>query len=663
MAKSARDIRAGRAFVELFADDSQLVRGLKSAQSKLASWGTAIRSTGLKMMGLGSAIAAPLLASAKASASAGAALYDMSQRTGMSVESLSRLGFAADMTGMSMESAEVGIRRMQRVISASVNGNKAAAKSLSEVGLAASDLAGLSPEEQFGKISAAIIAIEDPTMRAGAAIKIFGRSGTELLPLMSNLSALQAAGDNLGFTKSAADAKSAKEFSLVLQILAKSVKSLYNALGSAVGPTLKQWGKEIITIVLSARDWVKAHKDVIVSALKVGATIMAVGAGMVVAGYAFIGLSKVFGVLAGICGAVYTAFTVVGSVLGWLVAPAGGLIAIIAGIGVIFLYTSGAAADAINAITDGLSGLVDDCKTAFGAIAKALSGGDIALAAEIFWNLLRLEWAKGIGALQAAWNGLWTKIKLTANDAWTGLFVAWECLINEMTRLLINARSLWDKAIAESKTALSGYAIGAKAVAQEIAIRLNPTISKEDARDQIKDVRREAVGQLGEKYDELQDALKAADDLNAAMLQGAASKHDMEMKNILAEGDARDAQYKQSAADNQAAIQADIDAARGRLVNSETTANALPAKWSGGGKGLDVEAWLAKAKTALSGAGDAIANHVGQSKIIGTFNASAAFGFSAGGAAERTARAAEATAKNTKDIAAALEDADGLYFE
>jgi hypothetical protein len=597
---------------------------------------------------------------------AGAALYGMSQRTGMSAESLSRLGFAADMTGTSIESAEVGIRRMQRVISASVNGNKAAAKSLGEVGLAASDLAGLSPEEQFAKISAAISNIVDPTMRAGAAIKIFGRSGTELLPLMSNLSALQAIGDNLGFTKSAADAKSAKEFSLVLQILAKSVKSLYNALGSAVGPTLKQWGKEIITIVLSARDWIKAHKDVIVSALKLGATVLAVGAGLVAVGYAIIGLSKVFGVLAGVCGAVYTAFTVVGSVLSWLMAPAGGLIAIIAAIGAIFLYTSGAAADAINAITDGFAGLVDDCKIAFGAISKALAGGDIAIAAEIFWNLLRLEWAKGIGALQTAWNGLWTKIKMTANDAWTGLLVAWENLINEMTRLLINASSLWDKTFAKGKTALSGYAIGAKAVAQEIAIRLNPTISKEDARDQIKDIRREAVGQLGEKYDELQDALQAADDLNAAMLQGAASKHDMEMKNILAEGDARDAQYKQSAADNQAAIQADIDVARGRLVNSEATANALPAKWSGGGKGLDVEAWLDKAKTALSGAGDLldnVANQVGKSKVIGTFNASAAFGFSAGGVAERTAKAAEATAKNTKDIAAALEDADGLYFE
>jgi len=32
-------IRAGRAFVELFADDSKLVRGLKAAQAKLKAFG------------------------------------------------------------------------------------------------------------------------------------------------------------------------------------------------------------------------------------------------------------------------------------------------------------------------------------------------------------------------------------------------------------------------------------------------------------------------------------------------------------------------------------------------------------------------------------------------------------------------------------------------
>ena len=53
-------IRAGRAFVELFADDSKLVRGLKRAQAKLKAFGESVRNMGLKLAGLGSAIVAPL---------------------------------------------------------------------------------------------------------------------------------------------------------------------------------------------------------------------------------------------------------------------------------------------------------------------------------------------------------------------------------------------------------------------------------------------------------------------------------------------------------------------------------------------------------------------------------------------------------------------------
>lgn len=56
MPPSSGAIRAGRAFVELFADDSKLVRGLKSAQKKLEGYGKGVRSSGLKMMALGGAI-------------------------------------------------------------------------------------------------------------------------------------------------------------------------------------------------------------------------------------------------------------------------------------------------------------------------------------------------------------------------------------------------------------------------------------------------------------------------------------------------------------------------------------------------------------------------------------------------------------------------------
>ena len=49
MPGSTNAIKAGRAFVELFADDSKLVRGLRAAQRKIKAFGAGIRSMGLKM--------------------------------------------------------------------------------------------------------------------------------------------------------------------------------------------------------------------------------------------------------------------------------------------------------------------------------------------------------------------------------------------------------------------------------------------------------------------------------------------------------------------------------------------------------------------------------------------------------------------------------------
>ncbi len=51
MPANSRGIRAGRAFVELFADDSKLVRGLRAAEGKLKAFGASIHNLGLKMAG------------------------------------------------------------------------------------------------------------------------------------------------------------------------------------------------------------------------------------------------------------------------------------------------------------------------------------------------------------------------------------------------------------------------------------------------------------------------------------------------------------------------------------------------------------------------------------------------------------------------------------
>ena len=78
----SKGIRAGRAFVELFADDSKLVAGLNRAAARLKAFGASVSAIGMKMATLGGVALAPMLGAAKMFGSAGDDLAKMSQRTG-----------------------------------------------------------------------------------------------------------------------------------------------------------------------------------------------------------------------------------------------------------------------------------------------------------------------------------------------------------------------------------------------------------------------------------------------------------------------------------------------------------------------------------------------------------------------------------------------------
>jgi serine/threonine protein kinase len=108
----------------------------------------------------------------------------MSQRTGVSVEALSGLKFAAEQSGASIETVETGIRNMQRVLLDVQQGSSTAATTLQMLGLNIQQLQTLSPEQQFLQMAQAISKVQDPSRQAALAMELFGKSGTQLLPML-----------------------------------------------------------------------------------------------------------------------------------------------------------------------------------------------------------------------------------------------------------------------------------------------------------------------------------------------------------------------------------------------------------------------------------------------------------------------------------------------
>ena len=115
---------------------------------------------------------------------AASALNDTAIKTGISIDALQRLQFAAGLSGGSLENVSGAVGRMQKALVEAGEGSKQAREALDRLGLSANQILALSPDKQFEAVAVAIAAIEDPAARTTAAMALFGKSGAELVPTL-----------------------------------------------------------------------------------------------------------------------------------------------------------------------------------------------------------------------------------------------------------------------------------------------------------------------------------------------------------------------------------------------------------------------------------------------------------------------------------------------
>lgn len=430
---SASDIKAGGAFWELYTRNGPLYAGLRAAQARINSTVNSALSIGKRMMGLGAAITGPLIASAKTFASMGDTLDKMSARTGIASESLSEIGFAAEQGGTDLSTFEASIQRMQRSLyNASERGLKAPAEALASLGLSAKALMGLDPEGQFMAIADAMDAIHDPTVKAGAAMQIFGQAGRQLIPMMTGLRDIRQQARDLGLVISTEDSKRAAKFTDQMNILRRVLLDGVFSAGSAVADILGEGIMGIVGYMKAMADWIDQNRALFVTVLKIGGAITAAGAALVGLAGAGMVVSGILGGLASTVSAVGAVLGVVGSVLGFLVSPIGLVIAGLAGLAAYFAYTSGAAGAAADWIMGRFGELWAFVKEVYGGIADAMAAGDMKLAAEVAWAGIRVAWEGGLAWVKTQWAelrfflvDLWGQAAFgildTLNDLWAGM--------------------------------------------------------------------------------------------------------------------------------------------------------------------------------------------------------------------------------------------------
>jgi len=172
-------------------------------------------------------------------------LNDMSQRTGVSVESLSRFGQAAADSGSSIEGVAKGMGQLAKRIT---DPGSAASKALAGIGIATTDAQGKvrSLDSVMLDIADRFAKMPDGAEKSALAMQLFGKSGVELIPMLNEG---RAALEEYQATISGDMAASADQFNDALNAIGRSLSGPFNEAVTALLPAITAIANGLATVI------------------------------------------------------------------------------------------------------------------------------------------------------------------------------------------------------------------------------------------------------------------------------------------------------------------------------------------------------------------------------------------------------------------------------
>lgn len=371
-------LSAGDIIFQIKGDITGLNQAMNAASaSAQKNFGAISRTAGVAMTAAGAAITGFAATSVFSYAQAGDEIQKMALKTGFSTEKLSELRHAAEQGGASFEAIGKASKRLATTIHEAGQGTETYTDALGFLGLKYEDLAGLSAEEQFMKVSLALADVSDASTRAAIAQEIFGRSGVDLLPMLANGSAglqqMAAEAHRLGIVFDQEGANSAAAFNDALDFLKKSMVGLMYVVAESLVPVLTDLARWVGDAIIGFRAWADEHPLLASAAVKVG---VAIGGIMTVLGPLLIMLPGLVAAFTAVSGAL----PIAGAALLALTGPVGWVIAGVAALGLAayaFVDDWGAVWEQIKNITKmAIAFVVDHFQPLFDAIGWALDGID-----------------------------------------------------------------------------------------------------------------------------------------------------------------------------------------------------------------------------------------------------------------------------------------------
>jgi TP901 family phage tail tape measure protein len=270
--------------LKILGDASQLKSELDKAGSHVSGFSEKIGKIGKGMTIAGGIITGVLATIVKKTADVGDSFNDMSLRTGVSVENLSTLAYAAKQSGTTIEGLETGIKFLSKGMYETSKGTGEAKDAFAELGISVVDSEGNLRDtvEVFKEAATKIAAIKSPAEQAALSMKIFGRSGTELIPLLketgTGITALQGEAKDLNMEISTKSAQAADTYKDAMEKLTGSLAGAGRTIGDVLIPAITPLINKVTEIVGKIALWAEENPKLLETIIKIGATIGVIAA-------------------------------------------------------------------------------------------------------------------------------------------------------------------------------------------------------------------------------------------------------------------------------------------------------------------------------------------------------------------------------------------------
>lgn len=244
----------GNLVVSLVAETAQFRSAMEKAAYQAQKNFTSIQRSAQTLAGaLGVYFSADLFVSwVKGSIDAADALFDLSERTGVATDSLSKLQYAAKLSDVTTEEFGTNLIKLNRSIAEAARGTGEAEKAFQAMGISVKDASGniRGTEQILGDIADKFSQYADGANKTALATALFGRSGASMITFLNNgrggLAAMGRELERLGGVVMPDAARRANEFNDNLERIKVSASAVGLEIGNALLPYLNELANQFL---------------------------------------------------------------------------------------------------------------------------------------------------------------------------------------------------------------------------------------------------------------------------------------------------------------------------------------------------------------------------------------------------------------------------------